>query len=460
MMNQFAETPYGPIAVDFKWRRLAEICADDAGIQTGPFGSQLHQSDYVTEGTPIITVEHLGENRIIHRDMPRVTDEDRDRLERYTLRTGDIVFSRVGSVDRRALVREEENGWLFSGRCLRVRPKPDQADPCYLSLFFGLPTFKEHIRKIAVGATMPSLNTEILSNVPVYLPPLPEQRAIAHILGTLDDKIELNRKMNETLEAIARAIFKSWFLDFDPVRARAEGRDTGLQRDIADLFPSEFKESELGMVPWGWRVGSVSQLACVQKDSINPNLSPEEEFDHYSIPAFDEGRWPKKERGEEIKSNKFLVPARAVLLSKLNPRFPRVWLPDVSTERRSICSTEFLVMVPEKGSTREYLYGMFNSRSFVDVFSTLVTGTSSSHQRVKSDYLGSMKIILPEFAVVQAFSEKCVAMFEQISGNLKESRILASTRDTLLPKLLSGEVRVKETEKFTVGAHSDTHQRE
>lgn len=111
-----------------------------------------------------------------------------------------IVFSRVGSVDRRAIVRRAEDGWMFSGRCLRVRPNTRKIDPGYLSYFFGLPSFKEHIRAIAVGATMPSLNTSILSDVVVPHPPnIAEQQAIAHILGTLDDKIELNRRMNETL---------------------------------------------------------------------------------------------------------------------------------------------------------------------------------------------------------------------------------------------------------------------
>src|SRR5690606_12964407 len=149
---------------DFCLDRLANLCDPIAGIQTGPFGSQLHQKDYVEVGTPIITVEHLGENRILHENTPKVSNKDRNRLSRYLLKKGDIVFSRVGSVDRRALVREEEDGWLFSGRCLRVRPDPAKIDSQYLSYFFGLPAFKEYIRSIAVGATMPSLNTALLSD--------------------------------------------------------------------------------------------------------------------------------------------------------------------------------------------------------------------------------------------------------------------------------------------------------
>ena len=139
--TEFRQTAYGRFPADFSEDSLANLCESKNGVQTGPFGSQLHQRDYVPVGTPIITVEHLGENRILHQDLPYVSDQDRERLNKYSLRSGDIVFSRVGSVDRRALVRRTEEGWLFSGRCLRVRPHQKKIDPAYLSYFFGLPTF-------------------------------------------------------------------------------------------------------------------------------------------------------------------------------------------------------------------------------------------------------------------------------------------------------------------------------
>jgi len=256
------ETVFGEISSDFKSERLSDLCDRENGIQTGPFGSQLHQKDYVTDGTPIITVEHLGENRIIHDvDLPCVNESDRERLSKFALHPGDIVFSRVGSVDRRALVREEEDGWLFSGRCLRVRPDPNLIDSGYLSYFFGLPAFKKYINAIAVGATMPSLNTQILSNIPIYFPGLAEQRAIAGILGAFDDKIELNRRMNQTLEAIIATIFKSWFIDFDPVRIKAEKIECKLPTHILDLFPNSFEVSDLGNVPSGWDTCSFLNLA-------------------------------------------------------------------------------------------------------------------------------------------------------------------------------------------------------
>ncbi|MDR2170096.1 MAG: restriction endonuclease subunit S, partial [Planctomycetaceae bacterium] len=193
-----------------QWKKikLGDVC----NVQTGPFGSQLHQKDYVLDGTPIITVEHLGCRKISRQKLPCVSDEDVTRLNKYTLIEGDVVFSRVGSVDRASYVMKEEEGWLFSGRCLRIRPIDQNVNSMFLYYYFCQDQFKEYVRKISVGATMPSLNTKILSDIIVSIPPLPIQRRIGEILGSFDAKIELNRRMNTTLEQIATALFKSWFV--------------------------------------------------------------------------------------------------------------------------------------------------------------------------------------------------------------------------------------------------------
>ncbi|MBT7783283.1 MAG: restriction endonuclease subunit S, partial [Anaerolineae bacterium] len=159
---------------EWKESTLGEI----AGVQTGPFGSQLHRKDYKLVGTPIITVEHLGDNRITRQNLPLVGDDDKERLSKYLIFEGDIVFSRVGSVDRRAYVSNQEDGWMFSGRLLRVRVNKNVIGSKFLSYYFGQSNFKEHIRRIAVGATMPSINTKILKGVEISYPPLPEQKAI------------------------------------------------------------------------------------------------------------------------------------------------------------------------------------------------------------------------------------------------------------------------------------------
>jgi len=173
---------------------------DIADIQTGPFGSQLHKEDYVDIGTPIVTVEHLGKRIFTEQNLPKVSDEDKARLLKYVLKEGDIVFSRVGSVDRCSYVDVAHDGWMYSGRCLRVRPNAE-VDPLYLYYFFCLEDTKQFVRNIAVGATMPSINTKLLGEVEVAYPSQREQQKTVALLSALDDKIEINQKINDNLAA-------------------------------------------------------------------------------------------------------------------------------------------------------------------------------------------------------------------------------------------------------------------
>ena len=268
------------------------------------------------------------------------------------------------------------------------------------------------------------------------------------MLGALDDKIELNRRMNATLEAMARALFQSWFVDFDPVRAKLDGRQpAGLDPATAALFPNEFEDSELGHIPKGWTVGNVGDLATLNRGGMNPADFPTETFEHFSLPAFDEGRSPKVEFGSAIMSNKLIVTPDSVLLSKLNPHIPRIWLPDLHPTRRSICSTEFIVACSKPGVSREYLFSLFTSSAFASVYGTLVTGTTGSHQRIRPESVLEMQIVISSHALIQAFTDLAKPMFDRINRNTEQSRTLAALRDALLPKLLSGELSIngKET---------------
>ena len=191
----------------------------------------------------------------------------------------------------------------------------------------------------------------------------------------------------------------------------------------------------------GWSVSAVGDILDLKKDGIKPTDFPDEVFDHYSIPAYDEGRRPAADTGESVKSGKYVVPEGCVMISKLNPRIPRVWLPVLHPERRSISSTEFLVSVPRDVS-REYVYGLYTSSAFMDEFAGLVTGTSGSHQRVKPEYLLAMKVVKPSPDCIEAFAKLVRPLHERTSLNVQEVKTLAAARDALLPKLLSGDIRV------------------
>ena len=174
-----------------------------ADVQTGPFGSQLHKEDYVLNGTPIVTVEHLGQKIFTTQNLPCVSDKDKERLSKYTMRPGDIIFSRVGSVDRCSYATVGNNGWLFSGRCLRLRVTDDGVESEYLYYYFCQEAIKELIRNHAVGATMPSLNTKLLSELPFTYPEKNEQKRVVSLLSDIDAKIERNAQINQNLEPLA-----------------------------------------------------------------------------------------------------------------------------------------------------------------------------------------------------------------------------------------------------------------
>ena len=311
----------------------------------------------------------------------------------------------------------------------------------------------EEVRSYAVGQMTGTsgrqrVPTESLNHLTVLVPPLPEQRAIAHILGTLDDKIELNRRMNQTLEAMARALFKSWFVDFDPVRAKMAGRDPGLPKHLADLFPDRLVDSELGEIPEGWEVGSFSDVVTQLQDKENPVTSPATVFSHFSIPAYDEGQTPKQQLGESIKSPKSRVQPDVVLLSKLNPEIERVWLVDVVSDDRAICSTEFLVLQARPPFQQSYVYCLSRSPLFRQQVKSLVTGTSKSHQRAQAGAVLALEAIIPSAPVIRAFDQQVSALLDRSLGGHRETTILTALRDTLLPKLISGKLRVKDAERI------------
>jgi len=293
-------------------------------------------------------------------------------------------------------------------------------------------------------SAVPGLNRENAHSIEIKVPSLEIQNKIASYLSALDDKIAVNLRINTTLNEIVHAFFQSWFIDFDPVRAKLDGVNPyGLDDKTALLFSESFQTTSVGHIPKNWTLGKVSDVTTINRDTINPGNFPLEEFDHYSLPSFDNQRTPKRELGSEIMSNKFVISPNSVLLSKLNPHIPRTWLPEFSPYRRSICSTEFIVAIAKPKYSREYLYSLFTSSSFESLYGTLVTGTTGSHQRVSPDSFLEIKIVIPPVQLIEEFTKKIKPIFDCINCNISESQTLSSLRDTLLPKVLSGELSVE-----------------
>ena len=388
---------------------------DIADIQTGPFGSQLHKEDYVDIGTPIVTVEHLGNRVFTEQNLPKVSDEDKARLSKYVLKEGDIVFSRVGSVDRCSYVDTAHGGWIFSGRCLRVRPNTE-VDPLYLYYFFCLEDTKQFVRNIAVGATMPSINTKLLGEVEVAYPSQTEQQKIVALLSALDDKIEINQKINDNLTEQARSIFQSWFVDYEPFG---------------------------GSKPSDWQPSTLGQIANMKTDSWSPVKNPDVVVEHYSIPSYDEQRFPVFEIASGIKSNKYLLTSDSVMISKLNPDTKRIWRP-MCLSGHPVCSTEFIVYESKKKGQRDYIYSLIDSIPFFNHLCSHTTGSTNSRQRATPKSTLDFALCLPSDSVIEDFCEIVTPMYDLIASNVVENQSLAKTRDSLLPRLMSGELDVSD----------------
>jgi type I restriction enzyme S subunit len=395
---------------------------------------------------------------------PRLRNAPMDRVplseeeaERVLLKPGDLLFARQSLVlegaGKCSIFLNDDEPMTFESHVTRVRLDPREADPRFYFYYLQSHHGRAAITSIVEqGAGASGIRGSDLAKLEVLWRPVPEQRAIAHILGTLDDKIELNRRMSETLEAMARALFKSWFVDFDPVRAKAGGRDPGLPKPLADLFPDSFEDSELGEIPKGWATGRFGEVVEQLRDQENPLSSPDVLYHHFSIPALDEGQTPRLEYGDSIKSLKSRVPAGVVLLSKLNPEIERVWFVDVGAADRAVCSTEFLVLRARRAFTRSFVYCLARSPVFRQQIEGLVTGTSKSHQRAQVDSILNLAVIMPPSSTIAAFDCSAERLLGQTLGCRRESCTLALLRDTLLPKLISGELRVKDAERFTAEA--------
>ena len=421
---------------------LGEVVRRGGGqVQTGPFGSQLHASDYVQVGVPFIMPVNIGENRIIEEGIARVTEEDAKRLSRHRIKAGDIIYSRRGDVERRALVRADQEGWMCGSGCLMVRVGEGVADPVFTSYYLGHPAIREWIVRHAVGATMPNLNTSIMAALPFCLPSLPEQRAIAHILGTLDDKIELNRRMNATLEEMARALFKSWFVDFDPVRAKAEGRDPGLPREIADLFPDGFEESELGNVPTGWRILPLPEAIEVNPTRSLAGIKIAPYLDMASMPTRGHrpDRWIERPVGSGMK-----FVNGDTLLARITPCLENgktAFVDFLKNGQVGWGSTEYIVLRPKHPLPPSFGYYLARTEELRTFAIQNMTG-SSGRQRVPAECLKQFLLVVPSESVAKRFGEVVQGFMERTRINSEQSRTLAALRDTLLPKLISGEVRV------------------
>lgn len=429
----------------WSWARLDESCH---GIFDCPHSTPVLTSDgpLVVRSQDIIT----GVLRV--EEAAHVSEETyQERTARAAPTKGDLLYSREGTYFGIAAEVPKAPRVCLGQRMVLLRPKPDILDVRFLRFWLNSPLMASHIHGYRDGSVAERLNLPTIRALPVAVPPLAEQRRIAHILGTLDDKIELNRRMSETLEAMARALFKSWFVDFEPVRAKAEGRDTGLPKHIADLFPDSFEDSEIGEIPKGWKVAPLPELV-----DVNPSRALRK---GEVAPYLDMANMPTRGHSADLVVDRAFGSGMRftngdTLVARITPCLEngKTALVDFLADGQvGWGSTEYIVLRPKPPLPPEFAYCLARSNEFRDFAIQSMTG-SSGRQRVPAESLAHYRLALPPTGVAHVFGIAARSMFARGSVTIQESRGLAALRDTLLPRLVSGAVRVPGTEGTGVGA--------
>lgn len=410
--------------MEWKEVRLGDI----ADVQTGPFGSQLHKSDYIAEGIPCIMPTNIGSHlNFIVDGIAHVSEVDANRLSRHLTKFGDIIYARRGDIEKCAYVTTNEEKWLCGTGCLKIRCN-NGVHSRFIAYQLSTAECKKWITGNAVGTTMLNLSKGILSKLPLLVPSHEDQRRIASILSSLDRKIELNNKINADLEEMAQAIFKNWFVDFEPFK------------------DGKFVDSELGMIPEGWKVGRADDFYQINIGKTPPrkehkwfSTNPADKIwvsianmGNSGIFISDSSEYLTKEAVD--KHNIIMVPRNTILLSF------KLTVGRVAIADKELTTNEAIArFILSDDKYMEYLYLYLKKYDYNSLGSTSSIATAVNSKTIKG-----MQMLQPSDNVIDAFHIQVNPIFEKIRSLTKENSRLSTLRDTLLPRLMSGELEVPE----------------
>ncbi|HKX45835.1 MAG TPA: restriction endonuclease subunit S [Planctomycetota bacterium] len=426
-------------------------------VEDGNHGEYRPRPDeFVKAGVAFIRAANMDSCRVVFETAARINEKARARITKGIGAPGDVLLSHKGTVGKVALVGEDAPPFVCSPQTTLWRTlNQARLDRQYLYAFLRSAGFHAQLATRAGETDMaPYVSLTSQRGLSVTVPPIDVQRAIAHILGTLDDKIELNRRVSETLEAMARALFKSWFVDFDPVRAKAEGRDPGLPQPLADLFPDSFEDSELGEIPRGWEVATIGAMADVidclhsrkpeRRKSGLPflqlaNIRDDgliDMQDTYLIEEVDYQKWVSRMEaspGDCVITNVGRVGAVAQMPANQSAALGRNM---TGIRCKSTCPFP------------TFLIECLLSKAMKDeIAQKMDTGTILDALNVRN--IPRLRLSRPRNqAVMEWFERKARPLRAQMEIQLASSRTLAALRDTLLPKLITGELRVKDARRI------------
>jgi len=415
-----------------KWPkiRFADICKHSA------FGPRFSGELYAVDGNvaTLRTTDIREDGRIEYLTMP-LAKLDLSNLQQHILLKGDLVITRSGRVGTTAVFEEFRLPVLPGAFLIRFRVKPEIADPHFYKYYFNSPEGHDQVISTATGSVQQNLNITSLHMLEVPIPPLPIQQAIVSILGSLDDMIEIHRRMNKTLEAKGKAIFRSWFVDFDPVRAKVERRENGHLRKIDALFPDEFEEIEGREVPRGWKVGSLSESFDIKMGQSPPGITYNETGD--GIPFF-QGR---TDFGFRYPSTRVYCTA-PTRFAEIGDTLVSVRAPvgDINLTKEKCCIGRGVAAVRHKTGSRSFTY--YQMLALKEIFALFESEGTVFGAINKTDFNSLECIIVPE-NIITKFEEIVYPIDQMIENNEQQARSLVTIRDSLLPRLMSGEIPVQ-----------------
>lgn len=443
---QEAKEPEEKPVMPSEWRSVpfSQLCEHSA------FGPRFAGELYAPDGNvaTLRTTDISVDGRIEYETMP-LAKLDLSRLQQHTLQRKDLVITRSGRIGTAALFDGFRLPVLPGAFLIRFRLKADLAEPLFYRYFFNSQAGQEVLKSVATGSVQQNLNITSVHGLEVPAPPLSEQRAIAHILGTLDDKIELNRRMNETLEAMARGIFKSWFVDFDPVRAKAQGREPGLPKHIADLFPDALDDSDLGEIPRGWEIGSILKHARLISGGTPKTDRPE----YWDGPI----AWASAKDVSQAKDLFLIDTERNITERGLDESATQVVPAFCSAVVARGATTGRMALFGRDMAMNQTCYALATTtetpfslycRLRQEIDALVHAAHGSVFDTITTSTFVSSRIILPPPSLLNAFETRIAPLFQKVLNNVWSSHTLSALRNTLLPELIAGELRVKDAERF------------
>lgn len=444
-----------------KWR---EVTIEDIAerVAMGPFGSNIKTDNFVDSGVPIIRGGNLNGERFIDEEFVFLTEDKADELRSANAFPGDIVFTHRGTLGQVGIIPRtaKYKRYVVSQSQMKLTCDKGKADPLFVFYYFKSARGQQELLANTSTTGVPAISRPLtsLKQIRFQLPPLSIQSAIACILGELDDKIENNRRMNATLEAMARTVFKSWFVDFDPVRAKAEGRKPScMDATTAALFPASFQDSPIGKIPKGWKTIPLGELVEVTKGLSYKGCGLSDAgIPLHNLNSIYEGGGYKHEGLKhytgEYKDRHIVVPGD-VIVANTEQGFDHLLIgyPSIIPKRYGnfgLFTHHIYRVRPRNDSplTNHFIYLLLLMPSFRDQVISYTNGTTVNS--LSADGLLRPVFTLPQSEIIQIAEKLFSPLLEQQEALFSESRTLAKIRDTLLPKLMTGEIRIKDSEKL------------